>query len=437
MPGPGERLAVAPRAEAAQPARRGPARALLALAAVLAVAVVLTWPGPVLPGATDEVEVLRDFTAGQLAREDAFHAALRPWSYTSLALGLLVAGLLGLTPAGARLVALVARPLGGGWAWQVLLGTLAIAVVGRLATLPLDVRAELVLREYGLSAQTWGSWALDAVKGTLVGTGLTALGLGVVVGLARRSARRWWAWAAGSTAALVVAGAFAYPLLVEPVFNRFTPLEPGPLRTELLALAERDGVPVQDVLVADASRRTTALNAYVSGFGPSRRIVVYDTLLAGADREEVVSVVAHELGHAEERDVLVGTLLSALGSAAAVCLLALLLSCAPLLRRAGVDGPGDARVVALLAFLVAAANLLAAPTFNAYSRQVEARADVHALDLARDPAVFRAGQVRLATRNLSDLDPPRLHHLWFASHPTAPQRLLLAREWERLRGEGG
>ena len=418
-----------------RPGRRGPARLLLALVVALVAAVALTWPGPALPGASDDVDVLRDFTAAQLAREDAFHAALRPWSYASLALGLLVGGLLALTPAGARLVALAARPLGGGWVAQVLLGTLAVAVAGRLVTLPLAVRAELVLREYGLSAQTWGSWSLDVVKGTLIGAGLTALGLGVVVGLARRSPRRWWAWAAGSTALLVVAGAFVYPLLVEPVFNRFTPLPPGSLRTELLALAERDGVPVQDVLVADASRRTTALNAYVSGFGPTRRIVVYDTLLQGAEREEVASVVAHELGHAEERDVLVGTLLSALGSAAAVCLLALLLSWAPLLRRAGVCGPGDARIVALLVFLVAVAELLAAPAFNAYSRQVEARADVHALDLARDPAVFRAGQVRLATRNLSDLDPPRLHHLWFASHPTAPQRLLLAREWERLRGE--
>src|SRR5207248_550589 len=126
------------------------------------------------------------------------------------------------------------------------------------------------------------------------------------------------------------------PVLVEPVFNRFTPMPPGPLRTDLLALAARDGVPVRDVLVADASRRTRAVNAYVSGLGPIRRIVVYDTLLDQAPPAEVESVVAHELGHAKDNDVLTGTLIGALGAAAAVCGLYLLGSWTALLRRAGV-----------------------------------------------------------------------------------------------------
>ncbi len=315
-----------------------------------------------------------------------------------------------------------------------LLGTLAVGVVGRLATLALSVQAEQVLRRYGLSAQTWGSWTSDVVKGVLVDAGITALALLVVVGLARRLPRTWWAWAAGAVAALVVAGSFAYPVVVEPVFNRFTPLPAGPLRTELLALAERDGVPVQDVLVADASRRTTALNAYVSGFGPSRRIVVYDTLLARSSPQEVALVVAHELGHADDDDVAVGTLLGALGAAGGVCLLGAVLSWRPLLRRAGVEGPGDGRAVPLLLLLVSVTTLATSPAVNAASRHVEARADVHSLDLTGDPEVFRASQVRLALTNLSDLDPAPLHQAFFATHPTSPQRLLLAREWERLRG---
>jgi STE24 endopeptidase len=407
--------------------------ALVLVAVLLAVAAVLV-PWTPLPGASGHVDVLRDFTPAQLAREDAFHAALRPWSYASLALGLVVAAVLGLTPLGARLVAAVARPLGGGWAWRVVLGTLAVAVVGRVVTLPLDVRAETVLRAYGLSSQTWGSWTADAVKGALVNGGLTALGLLAVVGLARRLPRTWWAWGAGAVAALVVAGSFAYPLVIEPVFNSFTPLPAGQLRTDLLDLAARDSVPVSDVLVADASRRTTALNAYVSGFGPSRRIVLYDTLVKHSSPQEVELIVAHELGHAKRDDVLTGTALGALGSAAGVCLLALVLSWAPLLRRAGVDGPGDGRVVALLALLVAVSTLATSPATNLVSRRIEARADVHSLDLTRDPATFRASQVRLAVTNLSDLDPSPLVYAFFSDHPTGPQRLLMAREWERLRG---
>ena len=422
---------------AATPARvtrRLPVAAALALLLVaLGVALALTVPWTVLPGADPKTDLLRDFTPAQLAREVAFHDALRPSSYAALVVALVVAGLLGLTRAGARIVTALARPLGGGWGWQVLLGTLALAVLGRLATVPLSVRSELVLRDYGLSRQTWGSWSLDVVKGVLVDAGLTALALLALVTLARVATRTWWAWGALATAGLVVAGSFAYPLVVEPVFNDFRPLAPGELRDDLLALAERDGVPVDDVLVADASRRTTALNAYVSGFGSSRRIVVYDTLLEQAPAAEVELIVAHELGHADQRDVLVGTLLGAFGAAAAVCALALALSWAPLLRRAGAAGMADPRVIALVLLLVAVVSLAVAPAVNVVSRRIEARADVHSLDLTRDPATFLASQRRLAVTNLSDLDPHPLAYVFFATHPGVTERLALAREWERLR----
>jgi STE24 endopeptidase len=415
--------------------RLPPLLSLVVLLLLLGVALAVTVPWTPLPGADLQGEPLRDFNADQVAREVAFHDAVRPTSYASLALALLVAVGLGLTRAGARVVTAVARPLGGGWAWQVLLGTLALTVLGRLATLPLSARSEVVLRRYGLSTQTWPSWLLDVTKGVLVGAGLTALALLALVWLARRAPRTWWAWGALATAGLVVAGSFAYPLVIEPVFNRFTPLPASALRTDLLALAEQDGVAVEEVLVADASRRTTAVNAYVSGFGSSRRIVVYDTLLERATPAEVELVVAHELGHAAERDVLVGTLLGALGAAAAVCGLALVLSWAPLLRRAGGDGMADPRIVPLVLALLAVTTLLVAPASNLVSRRMEARADVHALDLTRDPATFIATQKRLALSNLSDLDPHPVAYAFFATHPGVVERLSLAREWERLQGQ--
>lgn len=409
------------------------ALALVLLLAALGVALAATVPWTVLPGAAPQPEALRDFTSAQLAREVAFHEALRPAAYANLVLGLALTALLGLTRAGARVVTAVARPLGGGWGWQVLLGTFALTGLGRLATVPLSVHGETVLRDYGLSTQTWGSWSLDVGKGVLVAAGLTSLALLALVALARAAPSSWWAWGALATAGLVVAGSFVYPLVIEPVFNDFRPLEQGALRDDLLALAERDGVPVDGVLVADASRRTTALNAYVSGFGGSRRIVVYDTLLEDAPDAEVELVVAHELGHAEERDVLVGTLLGALGAAAAVCALALLLRWTPLLRRSGATGMGDPRVIPLVLLLLAVGTLLVAPATNLVSRRVEARADVHSLDLTRDPVTFMAAQRRLAVTNVSDLEPHPLAYAMFATHPGVTERLALAREWERLR----
>lgn len=410
---------------------RGPSIALGVLLTCLAVTLVLFVPWTVLPGADLRPDVTADFTVAQIARETAFHDATRWVSYTALAVSLVVAALLGVTRAGARLVRLVARPLGGGWVWQVLLGSLAVLTAGRLATLPLAARLQSLRRDYGLSTSSWASWGLDVLRGLLVDAALSALALLVLVVLARRARRTWWAWGAAATAGLVVAGSFAYPLVVEPVFNDFRPLAQGALRSDLLALAARDGVPVREVLVADASRRTTALNAYVSGFGSSRRIVVFDTLLQRASPAEVELVVAHELGHAKRDDVLTGTALGALGAAAAVCALALLLRWPALLRRAGASGPGDPGIVALLLLLVSVGTLLAAPATNLVSRRIEARADVHALDLTRDPATFEAAQRRLALTNLSDLEPNPLAYVLFATHPSAVDRLALARAWQR------
>jgi STE24 endopeptidase len=145
----------------------------------------------------------------------------------------------------------------------------------------------------------------------------------------------------------------------------------------------------------------------------------------------VRSVVAHELGHAKRHDVLHGTLVGALGAAAGVCLLYLALTWPTLLRRAGVSTLADPRSMALVMAVITVLTLLGGPLQLLVSRRVETRADVHALDLTRDPDSFAAMQRRLALSNLSDLDPAPLVFGLFASHPTAPQRIALARDWAR------
>ena len=410
--------------------------ALAVLLVGLALALVLGTPWHPLQVRGDRapVDPSADFTAAQIARATAYRAAVRPPAYASLVLTLAVTVLLGLSPLGARLVDAVSAPLGGGWGWRVLLGGLAVTAVGRLIVLPLDAWAESVRRRYGLSTQTWGSWLVDVGKSYGVGLVITLVVLFVVFALIRWSPQWWWGWGAAAGALLVVVISFAYPVVIEPVFNKFTPLQEGPLRTSLLDMAERDGVPARDVLVADASRRTTALNAYVSGFGATRRIVVYDTLLEKASPDEVRLVVAHELGHAKRRDVLVGTLLGAVGSATLVCVLALALRSQGLLRRAGVESAGDPRALALVLAIVAVIAAVSGPVQVLVSRRIETRADIHALDLTRDPQTFVEMQRRLSVTNLSDPQPPALVFGLFATHPTGPQRIALARDWARLQG---
>lgn len=409
---------------------------LLLAAFVVVVAVGTPWqvlPEP--PGGATPLDPTAGLPADQVARAESFAAALRPASLASLLLGLAVSAVLGLTRLGARLVRAVGAPLGGRWAWTVLLGVLALAVVGRLVTLPLSAYGEVVRHRYGLSTRSWGLWVRDVAVSTAIDAALTALGLLALIWLARRFPRAWWALAAAGATVLVVVGSFLWPVVIEPAFNSFEPMPAGQLRTDLLALAEENGTPVQDVLISDASRRTTALNAYVSGFGSTRRIVVYDTVLDRLPDEQIESIAAHELGHVATDDVLTGTLLGALGGAGGVALLGWALTSPRLLRRSGATGPGDPAVVPLALLLVAVGTLVVTPVQNLVSRQVEARADVHALDLTGDSDAFIAMQRALAGTNLSDPSPPAAWRWYFGSHPTVAERIALAEDWTRLERE--
>ncbi|MFG1917663.1 M48 family metallopeptidase [Micromonospora sp. NPDC048898] len=405
----------------------------LTVALVVIAALFIPWHRPPAPRA-DQLAALRDLPAEQVVKGREFRAALRPGGYAALAVGLLVALALGLTPLGSRLVELVGRPFGGHWAAQAVLGGLAVVLVADLVTLPFAAWRQSVLTRYGLSTNGWSGWAVDLLKSYAVSAVIGAVALVGFYAVIRFAPRWWWAFGAAGAALLVVLLSFVLPVLVEPVFNKFTPMEQGPLRTELMSMAARDGVPVRDVLVADASRRTRAVNAYVSGLGPTRRVVVYDTLLREATPGEVTAVVAHELGHAKDSDVAVGTVTGALGAAAAVVALYLLGSWGPLLRLAGVDSVAQPRAFPLLVALVAVAGLVATPVQALMSRRVEARADAHALALTRDPETFESMQRRLGSVNLGDPDPPRWEYLYSASHPSTVERMAAARAYARKAG---
>ncbi|GAA0567581.1 M48 family metallopeptidase [Paractinoplanes ferrugineus] len=402
---------------------------LLVLLAVYA-AVTIPWHRPPAPRA-DQLAALGQLPREQVSRAREFHSALRPGSYGALAVGLLVTLVLGLTPLGAWLVTQAGRPFGGNWVAQALLGGLLVTLAGEVVTLPFAAWRHVVVVRYDISTQSWAAWTADLLKSWAVGAVIGAVALLGFYTITHFAPRWWWAFGGFGAAGLVVLLSFILPVLVEPVFNKFTPMPDGPLRTSLLELADRDGVPVRDVLVADASRRTKAVNAYVSGIGPTRRIVVYDTMLTEATPGEVVSVVAHELGHAKDDDVLTGTVLGALGTAAAVIALYLLGSWAGLLRRAGVDSIGEPRALALMLAVVSLVGIVAGPAQSFVSRRIEARADEHALGLTGDPATFEAMQRRLGTVNLSDPDPPTWEYLYSASHPSTVERMAAARAYAR------
>ncbi len=248
------------------------------------------------------------FTPAQIARANAYTDPARHLAWASLAVSLVVTLVLGFTPLGARLVGRLR-----GWWWvRVLLAVLLLAVIGRLVTLPFAIIGHHRSVEYGLSNEDWGPWAVDQVKGLVLSVVISGLLLLVLIGCARRWTRAWPAVAGVLLGGLVMLGSFVYPVLVEPAFNHFTPLPDGPLRTQILQVAAAEHVHLDDVLVADASRRTTTLNAYVSGYGSTRRVVLYDNVVRDLPRDQILAIVAHELGHARHDDVLTGSMLAAL-----------------------------------------------------------------------------------------------------------------------------
>jgi STE24 endopeptidase len=404
---------------------RAAAAAVLGVLVGIAIVVAARSRGPVFPfrSARARRGELLPVEPAVAERHTAFRRTLRPWTYVSLTVGVVIPLLYGLTPLGAAVVESVGV---GPVPLRAAVGGLVLGLAAELVTLPLGLRREVVLRRYGLSVRTWRSWTADAAKSAVLGAVLAGGALAALYALLDAFPRWWWAIAAPGAALLVALLTFVVPVLIEPLFAEFTPMEDSPLRRRLLDLAQRGGVPVSEVLVADASRRTTALNAYVSGFGATRRIVVFDTLLTDAPEGEVEVVVAHELGHAARRDVLYGTVLSALGVAALCCLLHLLLTWPPLLRTAGAVSPADPGSVGVLLAVMAVAGLALTPVSTLLSRWIEGRADAYALELSRRPGVFAAVQRRLALTNLADLDPGPLPYLLFATHPTTLQRIAAA-----------
>jgi STE24 endopeptidase len=395
---------------------------------VIVAALVVPWHW--LPGQhVRAVPASQVFSSAQIAKGEHVSGLLRHAAWGNLLIVVVVAAFLGLTRWGSVFI----DRLPGPWWVKVVFGCLGLSAVGAVVSLPLAWRGQRVELSEGLSRQAWASWFADRGIDLAVTWVFTAVALLVVVGLARVAPHTWPLWGALAAAALAMTGSFLYPVVVEPLFNDFTPMKAGPLRSDILDLAKTEHVHVDDVLVADASRRTTTLNAYVSGFGSTRRVVVYDTLLTGLPPAETEMIVAHELGHAKHDDVLIGTVLGALGSATGIGLLGLLLGRRRLLERVEADGLGDPRVVALLLALATVGSLLASPVQSTISRAIEARADLTALQATEDPGTFVAMQKQLALRSLSDPTPPAWSQFWFGSHPTTLQRIGMARTF-RARG---
>jgi STE24 endopeptidase len=329
-----------------------------------------------------------------------------------------------------------ARRLLGRLARRPLLGAAAagagIALIADAASLAPRIVAHERAVDFGLSSQSFGPWLWDVARSTAIGAALAAAGAALLIGLIRRFPVRWWLPGTAAVAAITALFVWIAPVVLGPIFNRFDALPEGSrLRAEVLELARRAGVDVGEVYRVDASRRVTTLNAYVDGLGPTKRVVLYDNLIDRAERPELRSVVAHELGHVAHDDLPRGIAYVAL--VAPFGLLFVRELAVPLVRRAGA-APGTAAALPAYALGLSIAIFVLNVPGNQLSRQVEASADTFALELTDDPEALIDVQQRLAAANLSDPDPPDAFTFLFGTHPPTVERIGAAvayREGER------
>jgi STE24 endopeptidase len=343
----------------------------------------------------------------------------------NVSLGLIIPGVLAFSGFSARLRNLAAR-LGRVWFCTIGLYVVMYLVIVFIIELPLAYYTGYVrLHEYGLSNQTHGKWFHDS---------LIALGISMVVGVAvvwvpyllmARSPKRWWLYATLLSVPFLFAGTLVLPIWIAPLFNRFGPMKDASLEQKILALAGKAGIEGSRVFEVEKSVDTKAVNAYVTGVFATKRIVLWDTLLAKLDEKEVLQVMAHEMGHYVLGHVVQSILLSSVVTLVGLFLVdwlgrRLVARYGP---RLGFDRLADVASVPLLLMLLEIAFLVLGPVALAYSRYQEHAADRFALDLTRDNHSSAQAFAKLMEENLSNPRPGPIYKFFRSSHPSIGERI--------------
>jgi Zn-dependent protease with chaperone function len=315
--------------------------------------------------------------------------------------------------------------------------SIAITIVAiELLEFPLTYYAGFsVPHRFDLTDQSFGAFLGDLLKGlavsVVIGSVVGALGL-----LALRKVQRWWLALWIGSIPLILLMVVVQPIVLDPIFNKFVPLQNAELRQKLLTLASRAGIEGGRVYQVDKSKQTKTMNAYVNGIGPTNRIVMWDTLLAKMTDEEVLGVMAHEMGHYVLKHMWKG-LAFYLAISLGILFLTQQAHDRGLRRwgaRWGIRGPGDPASLPLLFLLIGIISFVLSPVLSSYSRSMEHDADIFALELTRDNEALASTFVKLAEDSKRDPRPHPFIEFWRYTHPSIARRIQFAlayKPWER------
>jgi Zn-dependent protease with chaperone function len=307
--------------------------------------------------------------------------------------------------------------------FQLTIFFLLFTVIMALWNLPAALIGHHIERIYGFARQSEFSWFTDWLKGhsfDILGLIPVALGFWLI----KRYPRRWWLGLWFGCVILLLFSIVLEPIIFDPLFNHFTPLPPSPLRNQIELLARKAGIPHAQILVSDQSRRTTRLNAYVTGLGPSARIVIWDTSLKQLPNDEILAMVGHEMGHYVLHHIWIGYMLATLGALFVLLILFLTLPISikifPLAR---IKGMQDIAVIPLAFLIIQLQLFLMTPIQSAISREIEHQADRWGLQHTGLRVPMAKLFVRFATKDYADTNPPRFIVFWLYGHPPIRERV--------------
>jgi STE24 endopeptidase len=324
---------------------------------------------------------------------------------------------------------------------QALIFVALFLIITTVLDLPFDAYQHSISREYGLSVQGWGSWFGDLLKGMLVAFVIFTLAAWGFTALIRKSPRRWWFYSWMCAVPFVIFLIFISPIVIDPLFNKFEPLDKSnpELVTAIQTVTKRGGldIPRERMFLMKASEKVTTLNAYVTGFGPSKRVVVWDTTIQKASTPETLFVFGHEMGHYVLNHIVIGIAATAVGLFIGFYLLYRIANWAFVRyqRRWHMRELSDWAALVMLVLIFSIMSTLSAPIGNGFSRQLEHNADVYGLEVTHgiNPNSQEAGahafQV-LGELALSYPNPSDFVVFWYADHPPIRDRVRFAHSYD-------
>lgn len=287
--------------------------------------------------------------------------------------------------------------------------------------------------QYEMSNQSFIEWMGDELKSLAVQVALMIPMSQVILGVIRRRPKDWWAVLSALTVPFTVVLAHLAPVLIMPLFNTYQPLRDPELGRRLRALADRSGIQVADIMEMDMSRQTKAANAFLTGIGSTKRIVLADTLLDEFTHDEIETIVAHEIAHQVHWDIwrllTIGVITTAGTAWMAQRIFGLVQP--RTFSSTGIRDAGYVEALPMLTLITSVIGMVFMPLQNAYVRYIERKADRYALDMTGNPEAFKQSLGKLAEMNLADPDPPRLEQVLLHSHPSITDRQAACDEYAR------